>query len=100
MTADVVDKIQILHKQHELHNGDYETLEGMVKYEMDNKLTTTTGSDGLRSGSRTLLRLNRALGESDFCCTPTSRLSRHIALPPPLTSFPNEQSSSSRSLTG
>ncbi|KJE98240.1 hypothetical protein CAOG_08233 [Capsaspora owczarzaki ATCC 30864] len=61
VTADVVEKIDILRKHHELRENAHSTLDGMLRHELENNLTDTTSSGGLRSGSRTLLRLNRAL---------------------------------------
>jgi Glycolipid transfer protein (GLTP) len=64
--ADIKEKLEILHKHHQSPTErSYETVKGMMEYEtaLPERLepTRTTNSHELPSGSRTLLRLHRAL---------------------------------------
>ena len=62
VTSDVHEKIGIL--QHHLASdvgAHYTTVERMIEYEVANGITTSGISRGQPSGSRTLLRLHRAL---------------------------------------
>lgn len=59
VTSDIVEKISILRDFRNSEYGDqYETIQHMVKYEVDNNLTIQKKKG---SGCRTLLRLHRAL---------------------------------------
>jgi len=60
VTADVKDKIGILKTHRQSNAGpNYRTVQSMVDFEVANKITTVKGKPP--SGSRTLLRLHRAL---------------------------------------
>lgn len=65
VNADVVEKIGILRDYRKSDSGDhYKTIQSMIKYEVD---SNTTNNKKKASGSRTLLRLHRALEfVSDF----------------------------------
>ncbi|XP_072045045.1 ceramide-1-phosphate transfer protein-like [Amphiura filiformis] len=58
---DLKDKSRIM-SQHLAENPDnFTSVQSMLSYELENKLTKKTTSSGLLSGSRTYLRLHRAL---------------------------------------
>ena len=60
VAKDVSDKLGIMHQHRQSNTGPhYITVDSMVDFETTSGLTTTTG--GGPSGSRTLLRLHRAL---------------------------------------
>ncbi|MGH0131978.1 UNVERIFIED_CONTAM: hypothetical protein FKN15_048067 [Acipenser sinensis] len=63
ISKDAVNKIQIMVTHRNGENGDkYETLQSMVKYELDNNLVDLQRrAEHPESGCRTLLRLHRAL---------------------------------------
>ena len=59
MTSDVVEKIGILREYRKSpESANYETFEKMIQYEVQHKITNNKKK---ASGSRTLLRLHRAL---------------------------------------
>ncbi|XP_069114687.1 ceramide-1-phosphate transfer protein-like [Argopecten irradians] len=61
VASDLESKINILKTHRKSENGNaYETIQSMIDYEVTNKITQTSGNPP--SGSRTLLRLHRALG--------------------------------------
>ncbi|XP_060075886.1 ceramide-1-phosphate transfer protein-like [Ylistrum balloti] len=61
VASELESKIQILKTHRKSENGNaYETIQSMVDFEVTNGITKVSGSPP--SGSRTLLRLHRALG--------------------------------------
>lgn len=59
VASDIISKVNILEEYRNSENADqYETLQSMIEYECSNGITTDTSRP---SGSRTLLRLHRAL---------------------------------------
>lgn len=60
VSNDLEEKIKILECHRQSEKGyHYETIQSMINYEMENDITSVKGQ--LPSGSRTLLRLHRAL---------------------------------------
>ncbi|XP_033126285.1 ceramide-1-phosphate transfer protein-like [Anneissia japonica] len=61
ITSDLKEKIRILNEHRKATPEHFKSVQTMVRFELDNNLTTIKNSAGLLSGSRTLLRLHRAL---------------------------------------
>ncbi|XP_006816063.1 ceramide-1-phosphate transfer protein-like [Saccoglossus kowalevskii] len=62
VSKDVHEKVGILAKHRQSSHGEkFKTMQSMMEYEIKNDLTTSKSAEGLLSGSRTVLRLHRAL---------------------------------------
>ncbi|XP_070568507.1 ceramide-1-phosphate transfer protein-like [Ptychodera flava] len=62
VVKDMKEKMGILHKHKESnYKENFQTIQSMIAYELEEKLTDVKSPDGLPSGSRTLLRLHRSL---------------------------------------